>query len=86
MTSMQILLGTLPLIVAILGAAIHLGMKIGRFEELIHAVSRAQLTFATDLTQHILHDEKLFSDLNTALRGYADSLNRLVGAVTGKAS
>lgn len=86
MTSTQILLGTFPLILTILAAAIHLGIKIGRFQELLQTVSSAQNTFATELAQHILHDEKLFNDLNAALRGYADSLNRLVGAVTGNAS
>ena len=86
MTITQIVLGTLPLMLTILGAAIHLGVRIGRFQQALLGVEKIQETIANDLVTHMSHDEKLFGELNSALRGYADSLNRLVGAVTGKAT
>lgn len=80
----EIVLGTVPLIIAVLGTAMHLGIRIGRFQQLIEAMGDTQTAIRRDLEAHILLDEKSFAELQVALRAYADSLNRLVGAVTGR--
>jgi len=65
MTITQIVLGTLPLMLTILGAAIHLGVRIGRFQQALLGVEKIQETIANDLVTHMSHDEKLFGELNS---------------------
>ncbi len=80
----QIFLGGLPLLLTILGAAVHLGIKIGGFQKSIVSVEQTQNEMKVSFAAHIATDERLFSELNKTLRSYGDTLNRLLGAVVGK--
>ncbi len=80
----QIFFGALPLLVGIIGSAVHIGIKIGGFQQSIVAVRQTQQEMKDALAAHVNADERLFSDLNKTLRSYGDTMNRLLGAFGGK--